>query len=56
MLYMSVVNCQAQKTITELQAHLDLLNGSAESPQADGEDVAQLKVCNSIRSIINLHP
>ncbi|XP_037638199.1 ribosome-binding protein 1a isoform X2 [Sebastes umbrosus] len=34
---------QAQKTITELQAQLDLLNVSAESPQADTEDVAQLK-------------
>ncbi|XP_029305950.1 ribosome-binding protein 1a isoform X3 [Cottoperca gobio] len=33
---------QAQKTITELQAQLDLLNVSAESPQADTEDVAQL--------------
>lgn len=34
---------QAQKTITELQAQLDLLKDSAESPQADTEDVAQLK-------------
>ncbi|XP_070771884.1 ribosome-binding protein 1a [Enoplosus armatus] len=33
---------QAQKTITELQAQLDLLKVSAESPQAE-EDVAQLK-------------
>ncbi|KAK5853814.1 hypothetical protein PBY51_014938 [Eleginops maclovinus] len=33
---------QAQKTITDLQAQLDLLNVSAESPQADTEDVAQL--------------
>lgn len=36
---------QAQKIITELQAQLDLLNVSAESPQSDTEDVAQLKVC-----------
>ncbi|KAK9541743.1 hypothetical protein VZT92_001764 [Zoarces viviparus] len=34
---------QAQKTITELQAQLDLLNVSAGSPQADTEDVPQLK-------------
>nr|XP_033469486.1 ribosome-binding protein 1a isoform X2 [Epinephelus lanceolatus] len=34
---------QAQKTITELQAQLDLVKVSAESPQADTEDVAQLK-------------
>nr|XP_046258329.1 ribosome-binding protein 1a isoform X3 [Scatophagus argus] len=34
---------QAQRTITELQAQLDLLKVSAESPQADTEDVAQLK-------------
>uniref|UniRef100_A0A3Q3VX73 Ribosome receptor lysine/proline rich domain-containing protein n=1 Tax=Mola mola TaxID=94237 RepID=A0A3Q3VX73_MOLML len=34
---------QAQRTITELQAQLDLLKDSAESPQADTEDVAQLK-------------
>ncbi|XP_056291623.1 ribosome-binding protein 1a isoform X2 [Pseudoliparis swirei] len=34
---------QAQKTITELQAQLDLLNVSAESPQADTEDVPQLQ-------------
>jgi len=34
---------QAQKTITELQAQMDLLKDSAESPQADTEDVAQLK-------------
>ncbi|XP_078129981.1 ribosome-binding protein 1a isoform X2 [Sander vitreus] len=34
---------QAQKTITELQAQLDLVNVSAESPQAETEDVAQLK-------------
>ena len=38
------VNLQAQKTVTELQAQLDLLKDSAESPQADTEDVAQLKV------------
>lgn len=38
------VNLQAQKTITELQAQLDLLKDSAESPQADTEDLAQLKV------------
>ncbi|XP_075933321.1 ribosome-binding protein 1a isoform X2 [Anarhichas minor] len=36
---------QAQKTITELQAQLDLLNVSAGSPQADTEDVPQLKEC-----------
>ncbi|XP_068424036.1 ribosome-binding protein 1a isoform X2 [Clinocottus analis] len=34
---------QAQKTITELQAQLDLLNVSAGSPQADTEDVPQLQ-------------
>ncbi|XP_031735287.1 ribosome-binding protein 1a isoform X2 [Anarrhichthys ocellatus] len=34
---------QAQKIITELQAQLDLLNVSAGSPQADTEDVPQLK-------------
>ncbi|XP_068581002.1 ribosome-binding protein 1a isoform X2 [Cebidichthys violaceus] len=34
---------QAQKTVTELQAQLDLLNVSAGSPQADTEDVPQLK-------------
>ncbi|XP_054655295.1 ribosome-binding protein 1a isoform X1 [Dunckerocampus dactyliophorus] len=34
---------QAQATITELQAQLDLLKASAESPQGDAEDVAQLK-------------
>lgn len=45
---MYVVNPQAQKTITELQAHLDLLKGSAESPQTDTEDVAQLKVCKQV--------
>lgn len=33
---------QAQKTITDLQAQLDLLNVSAESPESDTEDVAQL--------------
>lgn len=36
-----VVNFQAQMTITELEAQLNLLK---ESPQADTEDVAQLKV------------
>ncbi|KAE8280467.1 Ribosome-binding protein 1 Ribosome receptor protein [Larimichthys crocea] len=34
---------QAQKTITDLQAQLDLLSVPAESPQADIEDVAQIK-------------
>ncbi|XP_008281703.1 ribosome-binding protein 1a isoform X2 [Stegastes partitus] len=34
---------QAQKTVAELQAQLDLLKDSAESPQSDTEDVAQLK-------------
>uniref|UniRef100_A0A1A7XC55 Ribosome binding protein 1 homolog a (Dog) n=3 Tax=Iconisemion striatum TaxID=60296 RepID=A0A1A7XC55_9TELE len=34
---------QAQKTVSELQAQLDLLKVSAESPQSDTEDVAQLK-------------
>ncbi|TNN74367.1 Ribosome-binding protein 1 [Liparis tanakae] len=34
---------EAQKTITELQAQLDLLNVSAESQQADTEDVPQLQ-------------
>ncbi|XP_041866329.1 ribosome-binding protein 1a isoform X3 [Melanotaenia boesemani] len=34
---------QAQKTVVELQAQLDLLKVSAESPQSDTEDVAQLK-------------
>ncbi|XP_032397989.1 ribosome-binding protein 1a isoform X6 [Etheostoma spectabile] len=34
---------QAQKTITELQTQLELVNASAESPQAETEDVAQLK-------------
>lgn len=38
-----VGNIQAQRTILELQAHLDLLKDS-ESQQADTEDVAQLKV------------
>lgn len=38
------VNLQAQRTVTELQAQLDLLKDSAEAPQADTEDVAQLKV------------
>lgn len=35
---------QAQKTVTELQAQLDLLKEAAESQQAETEDVAQLKV------------
>lgn len=39
-----VVNLQAQRTVAELQAQLDLLKDSAEAPQADTEDVAQLKV------------
>ncbi|XP_061546196.1 ribosome-binding protein 1a [Phycodurus eques] len=34
---------QAQTTITELQAQLDLLKDSTESQQGDSEDVAQLK-------------
>ncbi|KAM9804227.1 ribosome-binding protein 1a [Neosynchiropus ocellatus] len=34
---------QAQTTISELQAQLDLLKVSTESPQGDTEDVAQLK-------------
>lgn len=38
-----VGNVQAQRTILELQAQLDLLKDS-ESLQADTEDVAQLKV------------
>lgn len=39
----SCCNVQAQRTILELQAQLDLLKDS-ESLQADTEDVAQLKV------------
>lgn len=39
----NVGNNQAQRTILELQAQLDLLKDS-ESLQADTEDVAQLKV------------
>lgn len=39
------VTFQAQNTIAELQAQLDLLKDSAETPQSDSEDVAQLKVC-----------
>ncbi|KAM9558680.1 ribosome-binding protein 1-like isoform 13-T20 [Salvelinus alpinus] len=35
---------QAQKTVAELQAQLDLLKEAGDSPQADTEDVAQLKV------------
>lgn len=35
---------QAQKTVSELQAQLDLLKTAGDSPQADTEDVAQLKV------------
>lgn len=35
---------QAQRTVTELQAQLDLLKDSTEAPAADTEDVAQLKV------------
>lgn len=38
-----VCNIQAQRTILELQAQLDFLKDS-DSPQADTEDVAQLKV------------
>lgn len=39
---------QAQRTVTELQAQLDLLKDSTEALQADTEDVAQLKVrCGS---------
>ncbi|XP_014193580.1 ribosome-binding protein 1a isoform X3 [Haplochromis burtoni] len=34
---------KAQKTVAELQAQLDLLKDSSESPQSDTEDVAQLK-------------
>ncbi|XP_064789718.1 ribosome-binding protein 1-like isoform X1 [Oncorhynchus masou masou] len=34
---------QAQKTVAELQAQLDLLKEAGDSPQADTEDVAQLK-------------
>ncbi|XP_008428403.1 ribosome-binding protein 1a isoform X2 [Poecilia reticulata] len=34
---------QAQKTVGELQAQLDLLKVSADAPQSDTEDVAQLK-------------
>ncbi|KAG7270872.1 hypothetical protein CRUP_012367 [Coryphaenoides rupestris] len=35
---------QAQKTVAELQAQLDLLNANGDCPQAEPEDVAQLKV------------
>lgn len=38
-------NFQAQKTIAEFQAQLDLLKVSAESPSAETEDITQLKVC-----------
>lgn len=38
------LNFQAQTTIGELKAQLDLLKASEESPQSDTEDVAQLKV------------
>ncbi|KAM3863035.1 ribosome-binding protein 1a [Diretmus argenteus] len=34
---------QAQKTVSELEAQLDLLRAAGDSPQADTEDVAQLK-------------
>ncbi|CAL8257921.1 unnamed protein product [Lota lota] len=34
---------QAQKTVAELQAQLDLLNANGDPPQAETEDVAQLK-------------
>eukprot|EP00063_Salmo_salar_P092638 XP_014067473.1 PREDICTED: ribosome-binding protein 1-like isoform X3 [Salmo salar] len=34
---------QAQKTVAELQAQLDLLKEAGDSPQANTEDVAQLK-------------
>uniref|UniRef100_A0A3Q0RDF9 Ribosome binding protein 1a n=1 Tax=Amphilophus citrinellus TaxID=61819 RepID=A0A3Q0RDF9_AMPCI len=47
-----VVNFQAQKTVAELQAQLDLLKVSSESPQSDTEDVAQLKVCMATNSIL----
>lgn len=42
-----VCNIQAQKTILELQAQLDLLKDS-DSLQADTEDVAQLKVWQKV--------
>ncbi|KAK0151534.1 Ribosome-binding protein 1 [Merluccius polli] len=34
---------QAQKTVAELQAQLDLLNANGDHPQAETDDVAQLK-------------
>ncbi|XP_038162814.1 ribosome-binding protein 1a isoform X1 [Cyprinodon tularosa] len=34
---------QAQKTVGELQAQLDLLKASSDAPQSDTEDLAQLK-------------
>lgn len=46
---MCAVNFQAQKTVAELQAQLDLLKDSSESPQSDTEDVAQLKVRNGYK-------
>lgn len=48
---MCAVNFQAQKTVAELQAQLDLLKDSSESPQSDTEDVAQLKVRNGYNSV-----
>lgn len=39
---------QAQRTVTELQAQLDLLKDSTEAPTADTEDVTQLKVRQSV--------
>ena len=35
---------QAQKTVAELQAQLDLLNANGDAAPAETEDVAQLKV------------
>lgn len=49
---MCAVNFQAQKTVAELQAQLDLLKDSSESPQSDTEDVAQLKVRNGYNSVL----
>lgn len=43
-----LVHFQAQRTVTELQAQLDLLKDSTEAPAADTEDVAQLKVRQSV--------
>lgn len=39
---------QAQRTVADLQAQLDLLKDSTEAQPADTEDVAQLKVRQSV--------